>query len=232
MSRFTDSYKALTDDQKANLGKGSSRISTSGAHLVSVDSIKVFGDSTLTITFTEEGKALDIDFNLLDFDTKEFSPKWAYDNLKQVANAIGNDFDALMKSEKSDGVGKKYGEDVAVFDYNKFNGNKLYIFTKTEISGDEKDKSKVWVNQRIIPNKYFSESKQDPVAQSTGAEANLDIFEIADTEAKEDISISSRKSGMFLKNTMCKAKLLNLQEKAGISTPSVVASAPSDPDEL
>ncbi len=233
MSKLLDSYKELTDDQKAALGKGSSRISEGGAHLVSIDSIKGYGDETLTVVFSDAGKTVEADFSLLNFDTKEFEPKWAMDNLTQIANALGLEVGTLLKSEKPEGTAKKYGEEVAVTDYSKFNGEKLHIFTKTEISGDEDDVAKVWVNQRLVSSMYFSADKKDPIAQSTGTEANTDIFDIADTEAKENIYISMKKGGKYLKSKVCIAKLASLQEKAGIVAKTAIPpSSPTNPNEL
>jgi len=144
-------YSGMTAEDKEKLGRGSSKITKPGAHLVKIDSITNFGNQGITIIFTENGQTAELALSLENYETKEFDSSSAMNQLGFLEKAVGVAVGTTIKSGTPGSTAKYYGKEVETIEYPALNGKELYIFTSSVISGDKDDTSKAWVNQKVLP---------------------------------------------------------------------------------
>jgi len=213
----------MDDSQKENLGKGSSKISAPGVHLVTIESMMVIDSSRVKTVFKNAaGQEIELVGFLTNKDPSkvEASVARVMNILAQMCTAAGTDIKKVLSKSNIGSVTYKSG-DVPTEEYPSIKGKKLYITTTTSVEGDDKDANKVWVKQEIDSYKFFDTKKRNGLEISSDADEGV-TMEAADAEAKTTFNIHYK----YTNNKACQVKLAQLQ--GGATVPNTAAGSTED----
>jgi len=212
-------YQEMSDEDKASLGKGSSKINVSGCHLVTVGSLMVIDDSRVKAEFKNaSGQTAEwVGFlTSKDPSKQEAVTSRVMGVIKQLCIAAGLSMEKVLAKSTIGSVTYKSGS-VPTEEYPLLKGKKLYITTTTELEADQKDANKVWLHQVIDPYKFFDTKKRNGLEISSEADEGT-TMEAADAEAKTKVEISWQSRS----NAACVAKLAQMQ--SGVVTDTAAGS--------
>ena len=184
-------YNEMSEDSKANLGKGSSKINTAGTHLVTVDSMMVIDDSRVKVEFKNgAGQTVDLVGFLTSKDPSKQEAVVArvMNMLAQMCTAAGTELKSVLAKSVNGSVDYKSGT-VPTEEYPTIKGKKLYITTYTEVEADGKDPKKTWDRQVVDSFKFFDTKKRNGLEISSDADEGTTL-EDADAEAKGRVEAS------------------------------------------
>lgn len=221
-------YNEMSEEQKAGLGKSSSKINTAGTHLVTIESMKVIDDKRVRVDFkSESGQTIDYTGFLTASDPSkvEATVNRVMSQLAAMCTAAGTNIKSVLAKSVAGSETYSTGT-VTTEEYPAIKGKKLYITTTTQIEADDKDANKCWVKQEIDVFKFFDTKKRNGLEISSDAEVGT-TMESADAEAKKTFKIHYKHTA----NKACQAKLAELQ--GGQYAPTTTsAQAPVADDEI
>ena len=188
-----DLYNELSEESKASLGKGSSKITQSGTHLVTIESMMVIDESRVKVDFKNaSGQTIDLTGFLTDEDhaKQKAKVKRVMNMLAQMCTAAGVDLKSVFAKSVTGTVDYKSGT-VSTEEYPTIRGKKLYITTYTEVEADQRDIKKTWDRQVVDSFKFFDTKKRNGLEISSEADEGT-TMEAADEEAKSRVEAAWR----------------------------------------
>lgn len=238
MASLLDQYNGLSKDEQGALGQVSSRIRTAGCHLVEIVSMYEIDGNRVKVDFKDASGAT-IDYTgfleTKDKDQNVIPNARTLNQLTFICNAIGMELGAVLGRGKETTLTFKKG-DVPATEFPSVKGKSLYVTTTTEVEADQNNADKVYVKQTLNPYKFFDAKKRNALEIASKADEGV-TMEAADAEAKATFDVAYKSQG----NPAAEAKLLEIQEKANVSTSAstvgqiggapattVVATAPDD----
>ena len=240
MASLLEQYNDLSKDEQSALGQVSSRIRTPGCHLVEIASMYEIDGNRVKVDFKDASGAT-IDYTgfleTKDKDGNVLPNARTLNQLTFICNAIGMELGQVLARGKATTLTFKKG-DVPATEFPSVKGKKLYVTTTTEVEADQTNPDKVYVKQTLNPYKFFDAKKRNALEIASKADEGV-TMEAADAEAKETFEVAYKSQG----NPAAEAKLLEIQEKAQVSTagstvgqipPSQTATqaAAQDPDDI
>jgi len=226
---LSDLYNEMSAEAQSSLGKGSSKISTAGCHLVTVESMMVIDDSRVKIDFKNAGgQTIDLTAFLTNKDPAkvEATVNRVMNQLAQVCVAAGTDLKKVLAKSVNGSVEYRSGT-VPTVEYPSIKGKKLYITTNTVVEGDNKDATKTYVKQEIDGFKFFDTLKRNGLEISSDAPEGT-TMEAADAEAKKTFSVGYK----FQSNPACQAKLAQIQGGSVPASQTAAAQTEVADDEI
>ena len=219
-------YDEMSEDQKSGLGKGSSKINTSGCHLVEVSSMMVIDDSRVKVEFKNgAGQTIDLVGFLTSKDPskQEATVARVMNMLAQMCTAAGMDLKAVLAKSVNGSV--TYGSGtVPTEEYPTIKGKKLYVTTYTEVEADGKDPKKTWDRQVVDTFKFFDSKKRNGLEISSEADEGV-TMDAANDEAKGRVEAAWKSQA----NPAVQARVAVLLGGSGSST--TAGSTADIPDE-
>ncbi len=225
-------FNSLSKEEQDSLGKTGSKINKSGAHLVTIESMVEYDESRVKIVFKDSsGMTAEYTGFLKTNDPAkiEGTMKRTLSQLTNICRAAGTELKKVSASGKPGTETKKNGDSMDVIRYTAIQGKKLNIITYTEITADDKDANKAWVNQAVDVFKFFDTKKRNGLEISSDAEVG-ETMEAAAAEAQSRIEIYYKHTG----NKACQTKLAQLQESsyAASGTTNAPTSQPENDDDI
>ena len=225
-------YNSMSKEEQDSLGKTGSKISKSGAHLVTVDSMTEYDESRVKIIFKDSNNMTVEYVGFLtskDPSKLEATVKRVMSQLTNICKAAGTDLKKVLASGKPGTETKKNGDTMDVTKYTAIAGKKLHIITYTEISADDKDANKAWANQVVNVFQFFDTKKRNGVEISADAEVGT-TMETAAEEAQARFEINYKHTA----NKACITKLAQLQESSYVAsgTTNAPTSQPESDDDI
>ncbi len=220
-----DLYNELSEDSKANLGKGSSKINTAGCKLVTIESMMVIDDSRVKVDFKNAaGQTVDLTAFLTSKDPSKQEAVVArvMNMLAQMCTAAGMELKSVLAKSVNGSVEYKSGS-VPTEEYPTIKGKKLYITTYTEVEADQKDIKKTWDRQVVDSFKFFDTKKRNGLEISSEADEGV-TMEDADAEAKGRVEASWKSKN----NAAVQARVATL---LGGKTTNTAAGSTADIDD-
>ena len=215
MASLLEQYNDLSKDQQSSLGQVSSRIRTAGCHLVEIDSMFEIDGNRVKIDFKDATGAT-VDYTgfleTKDKDGNVIPNSRTLNQLTFICNAIGLDLGSVLARGKATTLDFKKGT-VDATEFPSVKGKKLYVTTTTEVEVDNQNPDKVYVKQALDPYKFFDSKKRNALEIASKADEGV-TMEAADLEAKAKMEVAYKSQG----NPAAEAKLLELQERAGVNS--------------
>jgi hypothetical protein len=226
MSTLFSKYNSMSKEEQEKIGKVSSKISTSGAHLVQIKQMFSVDDRYIRIIFeSKSGQTADMFIHTThksgEADKVEKAQIRALNKLKAICEVLGITLEQLQ-SKVQPAVVKVKGEDKTVDEFKAPLGKDMYILTSRVIEPGFKDPKVAYVNQVIDEFNFFDANGRSSIEIFNGEEVGTMLDSKAE-EAKNKIEIAYGKEN----NPVCKAKLRELQ--GGTTQP---ADSPISDDDI
>lgn len=242
MSKLTEMYAGLSQDDKERLGKVSANIKSAGCHLVSIEEVVEVDGNRVEAFFKTAGGEKAKWTGWLESDEKgpdgkstgnKVPNQRTMNTLTFICNAVGLKLQQVL-SKTTNGTREQKSGTVPTTSFVALKGKELYITTSTLIEGDNEDATKTYVKQDVDSFKFFDVKQRNSIEIAANAEAGS-TMDAAAEDAKSKIEVAYK----FRENEACLRKQAELLERlhGGASTVGQIGGTPApetndDPDDI